>query len=313
MKAKNRTFPHQFYARNTMQLQQVLMTLGCEGIGIYWCLVEMLHESGGILPLDTGIASAAYQLHIRKEKIEHIVNDYGLFEKNEDHFWSQEIIHHEAAEKDLSEKRRKAAVNRWQAVDGDKESADRRTLLDADAEQMQCTCIPNAEQEQSTCRANAIQHEMQVHPQRKENDEKDKKEKPSKENTEKEVKEKEINKEKEEKKISAAKSAKPKPPVAASPLSHPARSVEERKAEFWAKVEPFKDLYGEDMVRNFFDYWTEMNKSRTKMKFETEKTYEIPLRLSTWKRNERNFTRKRPATAAPVPDKKTTTYTTKIE
>ena len=36
------------------------------------------------------------------------------------------------------------------------------------------------------------------------------------------------------------------------------------------------------MVRAFFDYWTEPNRSKTKMKFELERTWDVKRRLNTW-------------------------------
>ena len=41
------------------------------------------------------------------------------------------------------------------------------------------------------------------------------------------------------------------------------------------------------MLRAFFDYWTEPNKSRTKMRFELEKTWELGRRLATWAKREK--------------------------
>ena len=42
-----------------------------------------------------------------------------------------------------------------------------------------------------------------------------------------------------------------------------------------------------DMIRAFFDYWSELNKSETKMRYELEKTWELPKRLSTWANREK--------------------------
>jgi len=39
------------------------------------------------------------------------------------------------------------------------------------------------------------------------------------------------------------------------------------------------------MLYKFFNYWSELNKSGTKMRFELEKTWEIEKRLATWKNN----------------------------
>lgn len=48
-------------------------------------------------------------------------------------------------------------------------------------------------------------------------------------------------------------------------------------------------VYGEKMITAFASYWTEPNKSKTKMRFEMEKTWEMKRRLATWASNEDKF------------------------
>ena len=60
-----------------------------------------------------------------------------------------------------------------------------------------------------------------------------------------------------------------------------------RKEEFYTSLIPYVEMYGKDMVRDFFDYWSEMNKSKTKMRFEQQPTWEISKRLSTWAKREK--------------------------
>lgn len=55
----------------------------------------------------------------------------------------------------------------------------------------------------------------------------------------------------------------------------------------------------------FTDYWTELNRSKTKMKFELQQTFEISRRLKTWLNNNFNATKK-PATKKKF--KHSTTY-----
>jgi hypothetical protein len=43
------------------------------------------------------------------------------------------------------------------------------------------------------------------------------------------------------------------------------------------------------MLNEFYFYWTEKNKSGSKMKFEMEKTWDTKRRLGTWKRNSKRF------------------------
>lgn len=40
---------------------------------------------------------------------------------------------------------------------------------------------------------------------------------------------------------------------------------------------------------DFIDYWTELNRSKTKMKFELQQTFEISRRLKKWVKNDSNF------------------------
>lgn len=55
-----------------------------------------------------------------------------------------------------------------------------------------------------------------------------------------------------------------------------------RKEKFYSSLVPFVDKYGKDMIREFFDYWSEMNRSKSKMRFEQQSTWELALRLKTW-------------------------------
>ena len=38
------------------------------------------------------------------------------------------------------------------------------------------------------------------------------------------------------------------------------------------------------MIRAFFDYWSEPNKAKTKMRYEMQKTWDVSGRLRTWER-----------------------------
>lgn len=60
-----------------------------------------------------------------------------------------------------------------------------------------------------------------------------------------------------------------------------------RKDSFYQSLIPFVGKYPKDTIRAFFDYWSELNKSETKMRYELEKTWELPKRLATWANRER--------------------------
>ena len=50
-------------------------------------------------------------------------------------------------------------------------------------------------------------------------------------------------------------------------------------------------LYDNDLVKNFFNYWSELNKSQTKMLWELKPTFEISKRIATWAKNEDKFSK----------------------
>lgn len=59
-------------------------------------------------------------------------------------------------------------------------------------------------------------------------------------------------------------------------------SFDERLSLFTESIRPYVAKYGKEMCNDFHAYWTEANKSKTKMRFELEKTWDIGRRLATW-------------------------------
>ena len=71
-----------------------------------------------------------------------------------------------------------------------------------------------------------------------------------------------------------------------------APTFDKRKTEFYNSLVPYVEEYGKEMIRAFFDYWSEANKSRTKMRCELEKTWEVKRRLVTWASRDNRFNTK---------------------
>ena len=66
-------------------------------------------------------------------------------------------------------------------------------------------------------------------------------------------------------------------------------NIDERKLKFASTLKPFIDLYGKELLNEFYKYWTEPNKSNTKFKQELERTWSLERRLDTWSKNDNNF------------------------
>ena len=66
-------------------------------------------------------------------------------------------------------------------------------------------------------------------------------------------------------------------------------AIEARKEDFYNSLVQFVPMYGRDLIRAFFDYWSEFNRSQTKMRYELEKTWQTSRRLATWASRDKNF------------------------
>ena len=81
--------------------------------------------------------------------------------------------------------------------------------------------------------------------------------------------------------------------VESSPIVKPTRvnkeeEMKSRERIFYNALIPFVKTYGREMIRDFFDYWSEPNKSHSKMRFEQERTWDLSRRLQTWEKRSRN-------------------------
>lgn len=65
--------------------------------------------------------------------------------------------------------------------------------------------------------------------------------------------------------------------------------LEKRKQEFYNSLIPYTNIYGREMIRDFYDYWIEPNKSKTKMRVDLEKTWDLERRLRAWAKRNKVF------------------------
>ena len=89
--------------------------------------------------------------------------------------------------------------------------------------------------------------------------------------------------------IGYQKDSKPKPKETKSEYEKEIEiEIEERKKKFIKEVN-FHNNYPVDMLNDFIRHWTEINKSRTKMRFELQETWETSKRLATWAGRSKEF------------------------
>ncbi len=61
--------------------------------------------------------------------------------------------------------------------------------------------------------------------------------------------------------------------------------VAAREAAFKVEVFSFAGKYPLDMLQEFFDYWSEKTRNKLKMRYESEKTWDIDKRIRRWSGN----------------------------
>lgn len=234
-------FSHDYGARNDPKLQEVLMKLGQEGVGVYWCLVEMLFEEGGRL-LILKCDSYAFALRTTKLCINSLINDFDLFKKDRKFFWSNSVLKRIKERDEKSEKAKASANSRWKNANAQNNDATAlRTESDGNA-----------------------------------------------------IKESKGNKSKEDTIYLSDASTEAQTDIKI-PVNKMIEGYDRRKEEFRKSLLPFtkynnnpNGAYSAEMIKAFFEYWYEPNKSRSKMKWESEKTWDLNLRLSRWANNSLN-------------------------
>lgn len=226
-------FSHDLKARNDRKMMRLMMVHGMQGIGVYWCIIEMLYEEEGRL-MRTECERIAFELRVECSLVDSVIADFDLFENDANAFWSNSVDRRIQAQIQVSNGAKKAAAARWQKFEN-----------------------------QTTTSKNATA--MRTHTKRNANKVKESKEKESKELI-----------------------------LYSSDF--------DKKESFEKSVMQIGTLkYPDNLLNDFFNYWSEKN-SKGKMRWELEKTFEIPNRLATWNRNAQQRVAVRPNTMEKAKD-----------
>lgn len=111
---KNNTFyfTHDYNARNDYKMLSLLDSFGMEGIGVYWCVIEMLYEEDGYLLLED-IDDVTKALRTNTTVLRGVINSK-LFKKDDKKFWSESVLRRLNVRKEKSEKARQSVSKRYE-------------------------------------------------------------------------------------------------------------------------------------------------------------------------------------------------------
>jgi hypothetical protein len=105
-------FSHDYGARKDPKLIKLCINHDLYGIGLYWCLIELLYEQGGYL-LMTELETYAFELRTECERITELITEYNLFKNDGEKFWSESVLRRLEEREKRSESARNSALKRW--------------------------------------------------------------------------------------------------------------------------------------------------------------------------------------------------------
>ena len=104
-------FSHDYNTRSDIKIKKIIVKHGYEGYGIFWALIEDLYQNANALPLDYDCI--AYDMRTNSDIIESIINDFDLFEVDDDTFGSLSVQRRLDKRSQKSLKARQSAMKRW--------------------------------------------------------------------------------------------------------------------------------------------------------------------------------------------------------
>jgi hypothetical protein len=106
MKDNRFYFQHDNTSFSDEKVLDLRSNLGIEGYGIYWALIELLHQNGGKMQMLS--KRLAFALQVDDKKILSVINDYNLFEIDDGFFYSKRLLEQIQYRAEIVEKRRVA-------------------------------------------------------------------------------------------------------------------------------------------------------------------------------------------------------------
>lgn len=138
---------HDLGARNDPKLMDLQMDMGGQGLGIFWCLVELLWENGGYIPAN--FKSIAFALRwCKPAEVEKVVTGYDLFQVEDGMITSRSARERIDAMRDkfvrASNARRASATARWNREQSGSNANAMQTQCETNANEMRAVCEPYA-------------------------------------------------------------------------------------------------------------------------------------------------------------------------
>ena len=111
-------FSHDVFTRENLKIKKLISKHGMQGYGVFWAIVEFLHNNDNKLKADE-LGIIAFDLGVDIGLVESVVKDFKFFSIRKNVISSQRVARNIKLKKEKSEKARKKANKRWTSVSDD--------------------------------------------------------------------------------------------------------------------------------------------------------------------------------------------------
>jgi hypothetical protein len=111
-KTESPWFKHDYNARTDPKMIRLRRVKGMKGVGIYWTLIEILHEQGGMIKMDE-IPDIAFELREDETNVLSVINDFDLFVIRSYEIRNTRVDSSLLNRKEKSQKAKDSIKNRW--------------------------------------------------------------------------------------------------------------------------------------------------------------------------------------------------------
>jgi hypothetical protein len=111
---KSLYFSHDYTSSDDVKMLFLRQSLGMEGVGIFWYIIERLAQAGGYLPLKI-IPVLSMQMQVTETKVQAVIQTFDLFKIHEETFFSVRLLETLNLRKTLQAAGSKGAAIRWGA------------------------------------------------------------------------------------------------------------------------------------------------------------------------------------------------------
>lgn len=112
---KSLYFSHDYTASDDVKILFLRQSLGMEGVGIFWYIIERLAQAGGSLPIKI-IPVLSMQMQVTETKVQGVINNFDLFEITGSDFFSRRLNESLNLRKTLQDAGQRGAAKRWNTV-----------------------------------------------------------------------------------------------------------------------------------------------------------------------------------------------------